>query len=168
MRFQTDGAHVLLRAIRSAKPKHAAAGQYLRRSGIVNSLLIVLPILAVAFAIVYGVFRSLGRIWIDYKVRLALLERIQETPELAESFQDLRGLVLTKNAVRQNYPLTGVLLGLIGLGCVLAGKVLRVGQLAVGIYSGGLICIGLGVLLALAGIALQWFSRNPALPPPKK
>lgn len=133
-----------------------------------NPLLIVLPILAVTFAVIYVMFRAFGRLWIEHKVRLALLERIQEKPELTESFQDLRDLVLTGNTDRQNYPLTGILLGLIGVGCFLAGRALRMGQLAVGIYSGGLICIGLGVLLALAGIAIQWFLRNPVLPPPKR
>ena len=152
-----------------AKPKRGPAGQSSRRSVIVNPLLIVLPILALTFAVAYGAFRSFGRLWIEHKVRLALLERIQEKPELIESFPDLRDLVFTGNAAgRQSYPLTGVLLGVIGAGCVLGGRALRVGKLAVGIYSGGLICIGLGVLLALAGIAIQWFSRNPVLSPRKK
>jgi len=139
----------------------------------VNPLLFIVPILAVMFAVAYGAFHALGRIWTEHKIRLALLERVQEKPELIEPFQELQDLALTANPAawkttdRQNYTLTGGILSIIGIGCGVAGRALRVGQLAVGLYTGGLICIGLGVLLALIGIAIQWLSRNP-IPPPKK
>lgn len=146
-----------------------------------NPLLAALPIFAVAFAIVYGISHALGRLWVEHKMRLALLEKLQDRPDLIESFQELRTLILSENTknggtellalagksgpASQSYPLTGIFLALIGGGCLFTGRAIRMGQFAAGIYTGGIICVAIGILLTVAGLLIQRLARRPVLPP---
>lgn len=61
---------------------------------------------------------------------------------------------------RVDYLVMGIALGVIGISCALIGWNLRVGQLAVGIYLGGIFCICVGFLLAVFGL----FARRMRTP----
>jgi len=135
-----------------------------------NPLLVAIPVVVVAAALLYGVFRSLGRIWLDHSIRLALLEKVEQKPELLDSLHELEEVLAGfpegyRAPSRQDYRLTGVLLAGIGLACTLGGQSLRVGTLAVGMYVGGLTCVALGVALFLIGLLIRWLARGPALRP---
>ena len=133
-----------------------------------NPFLVVMPLLVVVAALLYGVFRSLGRIWLDHSIRLALLEKVEQKPQLLESLHELEEVLAGfpegyRFPSRQDYRLTGVILAGIGLACTLGGRSLRVGTLAVGLYVGGLTCVGLGVALFLVGLLIRGLARAPVL-----
>ena len=128
-----------------------------------NPFILLLPVLLVAVAVVYGVFRAVGRVWLEHKVRLALLAQLEKNSELASSFQGLKDFV---NAVtvsdatpRQDFTLTGALLALIGLGCALWGRNASMGRISAGAYVGGVVCICLGFALALVGVLIRSMTR---------
>ncbi len=133
----------------------------------VLTLVAFLAVLAVLF---YGVARILGRIWLEHRVRLALLERIERRPELAESVQGLMDLMGGSEPVslktRQDFAVTGALLALIGGGCCVAGWMLHSGKLAVGIYVGGWVCVASGFSLFLFGLFIRKLMRHPVFFPP--
>ena len=131
-----------------------------------NPLIIALPLALVLLLVAYGLLRGLGQIWLNHRIRLALLEKIQDKPELVKSFQELQEVLAEIPVARriehhQDYTVTGILLAALGVGCTILGRCMGVGTYAVGIYVGGFICIGLGVLLALVGLLIRWLSRNP-------
>lgn len=137
-----------------------------------NPVLYLVPSLLIAGFLLYGLLRSVGRIWLDHKVRLTLLEKAEQQPELVASMNEFLNVVntLPGASVRggQDYRVTGILLAVIGLGCSAIGRGLHVGQIAVGLYVGGLICVGAGILLTLLGLLLRWLARPPMLTPPKR
>ena len=129
-----------------------------------NPFLLILPALLVAVAVVYGIIRALGHVWLEHRIKVALLEKLEANPELIPSFNELEKLVDSvttqgETRSRQNYTLTGVFLGLMGLGCIIWGYSLTMGRLAVGLYFGGLICVCLGFVIALVGMLIQSASR---------
>ena len=130
-----------------------------------NPILAMLAVVALFAGVLYWAVRILGRIWLEHRVRLALLEKIDKRPELAESVQGLMDLLGPAEPVwgetRQDYAVTGVLLGLIGGGCCVAGWMLHSGKLAVGIYAGGWTCVVLGILLFLFGLFIRKLMRHP-------
>jgi hypothetical protein len=131
-----------------------------------NALFILLPLLAVIAAVAYGVMRALGRIWLDHRVKLALLEKLQDKPEVLESFQEIQGILAgvstgNVNPNRQDFTVTGIFLSLIGIACAIIGWSWGVGTLAVGIHVGGWVCIVLGMALASLGLLIRWLSRSP-------
>ena len=133
-----------------------------------NPLFTIMPLLIISAAVTYGIFRALGRVWLEHRVRLALLEKVQEKPELMESYRELQAILVgltegSRPEKRQNYTLTGAILALIGLACTLIGRDLGVGRLAVGVYIGGMTCICLGIVLAFMGLLIRLMSRT-ALP----
>jgi len=125
-----------------------------------NPFILLLPTLLVVVAVVYGIFRALSRVWLEHKVKMALLEKLESHPELIPSFQELQSLVNSVSAghapQRQDFTMTGIILALIGLGCVIWARSFGMGRLSVGVYFGGLVCVCLGSVLALIG----WFIRN--------
>jgi hypothetical protein len=134
----------------------------------VNLLFILIPLVLVLTTVTYGVIRALGRIWLDHQMKLALLERLQEKPELIESFQELQTILDRAPGTagagnHQDYRLTGIILAAIGVGCAAVGRGLGVGRFAVGAYVGGCICVVLGFVLLLAGLLIRWLSRHPVL-----
>lgn len=133
-----------------------------------NPLFILLPLLAVIAAVAYGVMRALGRIWLDHRVKLALLEKLQDKPEVLESFQEIQGILAgvstgDSHPHRQDFTVTGILLSLIGIACAIIGRCWGVGALAVGVHVGGWVCIVLGIVLAFLGLLIRWLSRTPAI-----
>jgi hypothetical protein len=131
-----------------------------------NPFYVLIPVILVIATVTYGVVRALGRIWLEHRIKLTILGKLQTKPELLESFQELQDVLTSmpregNDAGRQDYTVTGVFLALIGIGCVLLGLSWGAGTVAVGVYVGGWICIGIGIILALIGLLIRWLSRSP-------
>lgn len=128
-------------------------------------MLCTIPLVLAVFAIVLGVLRSIVTAWLNYRLRLAVLRKLEKNPEMAGSpaeAQDLfEGLTtVSRDSAPQDYTLTGVALGVIGAGCILVGLNWRMGQLAAGVYWGGMICVFLGALLAMVGLVIGMMARG--------
>jgi len=124
-------------------------------------------ILAVFFVVV--VAAVLGRMglaliesWHDYRLRLALLKQLERNPDIAGSAEPIEALLRdrSKGRGRQDYVLTGLFVAGIGVFCVVAGRLLRTGQGAVGLYVGGWACLWVGMVLSLLGIVIRLLVRN--------
>ena len=129
-----------------------------------NALVIILPFLLVVGALAYGLLRALIQLWANHRVKVVLLKRVEQYPQLLESPDALRTLLtgLSTDAgaySRLDYALTGVFLTAIGLVCIAMGRLARVGVLAVGTYLGGVICVGLGVALTVLGLLIRHLAR---------
>ena len=131
-----------------------------------NSLLILIPLLVVIAGFSYSVLRSMLQVWLDHRVKIALLKKYEGNPELFESHQEVIDVIneqqgLVKRPARQDYLMTGSMLSAIGIGCIVAGKIIAVGRLAVGMYLGGIVCLVLGILILLLGILIRALRRDP-------
>ncbi|MBI3118376.1 MAG: hypothetical protein HYZ00_06805, partial [Candidatus Hydrogenedentes bacterium] len=58
-----------------------------------TTLLIALPLVLAAIFLMYGLFRNLVRLWLDHRVKMALLEKLEHRPDLVNSVQDLQSLL---------------------------------------------------------------------------
>jgi hypothetical protein len=118
----------------------------------------VIPLGIVALLLL-GALRYLLRSWVDYRVRIAVLQSMDRHPDLLTESDGAGDDVLTAQAPsssgRVDYLVTGIALGVIGVFCALVGWNLRVGQLAVGAYLGGIFCICIGFLLGLFGFLVR-------------
>ncbi|MBI5090823.1 MAG: hypothetical protein HZB26_00080 [Candidatus Hydrogenedentes bacterium] len=125
-----------------------------------STLLIALPCALVLIIVVYGVISSLLKIWLEHRVKLAFMEKLDKNPGVLPPFQDVQA-ILEKNGLsavprtRHDYTLTGLLLAAIGVVCAIYGTNIGVGEIAVGTYIGGILCIGLGIALAVVGLLLR-------------
>ena len=137
-----------------------------------NPILVILPFALVLAVLLYGILRVFGRIWLEHRVRLALLERIDKKPELIESVQGLMNLMGAaepfSRGTRQDYAVTGILLSIIGGGCCGVGWMLHSGKLAVGIYAGGWMCVFLGLVLFMIGLFVRKLLRHPVFFPHRR
>lgn len=130
-----------------------------------NTWFILVPLVVVIITFTYGVARSLLRVWLEHRLKLALLEKFEQHPGLFDSSDEVMDLLAKQEAIAktqnvQDYTLTGLILALIGLGSVAAGRILEIGNIAVGIYIGGFVCIVLGVLIGLMGILFRSLRKN--------
>ncbi len=131
------------------------------------TILVALPIIFVLVLLVHTITRSIGRVWLDHRVKLALLEKLEKNPNLVTSFDDLQDLLdSTDNpeqaGQRQDILVTGVILAVCGAACALYFGNLGRGQTAVGAYIGGVACVVLGFLLTLVGLVTRYLSRPPS------
>ena len=131
-----------------------------------NPLFIIAPLLLAFAAVLYGAFRAFGRVWLDHRIRLTILEKAERNPQVMDSMNELLDILGQlpggSGANRQDYTVTGVILALLGLAGILLGRFMHVGQFAVGVYVGGYVCVGIGIVLALLGVFVRWISRTPA------
>ena len=123
-------------------------------------ILLLLLIVLAAFAV--GVIRTLLRVWLDQRVRLAVWEQTGATPE-AEAATIPGVPQARRELAKQDYVVTGAVLAALGLTGVIAGQLIGLGNLAVGLYLGGFICIGLGVLILLLGFLIRALARSPQI-----
>lgn len=134
---------------------------------LMKSIVMTLPLLIVIVTLIYTVIRSIGQVWLEHRVRMALLERLEGKPELLRSFNELHDLLEPnldekRPGKRQDFLLTGIVLTLMGLLCVILYSTVGHGNWAVGAYWGGVACVVLGFLLALLGLLLRFLSRFPS------
>ena len=119
-----------------------------------GTLLVVILFVGIIVTIIYGILRSLQRVWLHHRLKMALLQKLEATPHLLESpeaVEALLGTLTTDAAPRRDLAIAGASLAVIGLACLVLGKAMAVGRLAVGLYLGGWICVPLGLFMGLAG-----------------
>ncbi len=131
-----------------------------------KALLTMLPLVALS-AIIYVVARTIAHAYIEHRVRMAILEKLEKRPELLGQFQELEEILENPTSAgddnrRQDLVLTGVILAVIGAVCTLAYSRVGGGEWAVGAYWGGVTCVVLGFLLVLLGLLVRFLSRPPA------
>jgi hypothetical protein len=129
-----------------------------------ETFFLVIPLLLILVTLAYGVAQVLIRAWLDYRVRMAFLDKLEKNPALLGPQADVPGIMgnLTATSVafqRQNYAVTGLILAVIGIASVIVGRLLRSGELAVGIYLGGVFCVVLGLIIALLGFVIRVMSK---------
>jgi hypothetical protein len=126
----------------------------------------MLPFLLALAAFLYVVFRSLIRAWIDHRVRMALLEKVEHKPELLRAFEELEAAAEPveddrERPAKTDLTLTGVSLTVIGVIFVLVNGVLGKSEWAVGAYFGGVACIVLGFVLCSVGLLVRFLENSP-------
>lgn len=130
------------------------------------TVLVMAPFVLVFAVLVYAVARRLTQSWVEHRVKLAVLERVEQNPELLESFQDLEEAnASASEGGRHDFVLTGAVLALIGGATILIALfIMGSGRMAVGAYFGGVACVVLGFILALLGFLVRFLSRAPKPP----
>lgn len=129
-----------------------------------NPILLLLPWFIVGALVLYVLTRAIGIIWIKYRVRMAVLKRLELEPDLLASPKRMEtafseAAAHYKTYSGQDFVLTGLILAVFGLACVALALELRTGELAVGAYVGGFACAILGSVLALLTGFLRWLAR---------
>lgn len=131
-----------------------------------RNYILVIPLVAAAITLAYIVLREMTRVWLDHRVKMALLERLEHKPELLYSFQELQELLDdTPVPVKRNHKtdptITGVFLALIGLISVIVYSLIGRSQWAVGAYFGGVACVVIGFLLTTIGLIARILRQPP-------
>ena len=130
-----------------------------------DSALFIIPLLlSIALLFCYGVCKTFVQLWAIHRRKVAILRRYEENPSAFHSSQEVIEQISAQErrnqrAVRQDYTITGTGLAVIGIAALLIGRVLAYGHVAVGLYIGGIACVGLGVLIALIGYLVRALSR---------
>ncbi len=130
----------------------------------------ILPLfLSIALLFCYGVSRTFVQLWAIHRKKVAILRRYEENPSAFQSSQEVIEQISAQelrnqSAVRQDYAITGTGLAAIGITALLIGRVLAYGQVAVGLYVGGIACVGLGLVIALIGYLVRALTRPLVAP----
>ncbi len=130
-----------------------------------HSLMITVPLLAALILLVYWAIRSVFRLWIKHRVKMAILDRIERKPDLLRSV-DVIPEFLDGNSSDpdetspMNVTLTGVILAVIGITCSTIYAAIGGGRWAVGAYWGGVACVVLGFIIALFGLVARYLSKT--------
>lgn len=135
--------------------------------------LVALFLVVLAASLFIALLRSLVRIWLDHRTKLAILEQLEKTTLTSASASQLQTflkeiLSVSSSPARQDFTATGAFLAAIGTLALLTGKALRVGQFAVGLYLGGIVCVALGLLLAVSGLLIRTMTTLPRTREPKE
>ncbi|MCP4645415.1 MAG: hypothetical protein GY851_33535 [bacterium] len=127
--------------------------------------LLIIPLGILIVTMVYGVTQSLLGSWLDYRLKLNYLDKLEKHPELIDrSNSSADGSSPTQAphlVAKQNYFLTGAILVALGLFFVFGGRLVRVGEFAVGAYLGGILCVLLGLPLAGVGLLIRYLAKDP-------
>lgn len=134
-----------------------------------NTILIVAPLLAGIIMLLYTILANLARVWMDHRIKLALLDRMQQKTGGPDSLEELKALLdgepeLAHGKTQVNYVVTGALLAAIGLCTAFGGYVWGHGQSSAGVYFGGVACVSVGAILVLLGLLLRYLARLPIDP----
>ena len=128
-------------------------------------LVLLLLLIVVLVTVLGGALRGLLGAWMDHRVRAAVLESMERNSESLESADDAEALFdrathgLSPSG-RADPLITGATLGVIGLVCVIGGWSAHVGQLAVGVFVGGIVCLALGGVLCVFGLLTRSIARG--------
>lgn len=128
--------------------------------------LLTIPLILALAGLLYLVFRSLARAWLDHRIRMAILERAEHRPEILELLDDPAAPspekeVSSDSPYKADLVLTGIILGLIGLFFVLVNGVVGRSQWSVGAYFGGVACVVIGFILASVGLLARYLEGAP-------
>ena len=121
-------------------------------------------LLTVALLFVFAVARTFAQLWAIHRRKVGILQKYEQDPRAFASSQEVLDQMseqeqLDRRTVRQDYAITGTCLAAIGLTAVFVGRLLGYGEAAVGLYIGGIGCIGLGLLVALLGYLVRALTR---------
>ena len=125
-----------------------------------------LLVLIFVFTVGYAILRRLMDLLIEHKVRLRVLEEMDRTagqqPVREETVNEVIMQVnqAVPRAKRQDYRITGLLLGIFGILSAMGGRALGTGTLAVGLFTAGEILVGLGFGIALSAMGLHAYRER--------
>ena len=130
-----------------------------------NAYFVLIPLLVVLISFTYGVARTLIRLWLDHRMKIKILEKVEANPALAQSPEELQSLLeeprdTPATLPGQDYRLTGLTLLALGILGVIAGRIIGLGNTAVGIYLSGFACIVLGLLIAAMGVLFKALGKT--------
>lgn len=116
--------------------------------------------------LVYIILREMTRVWLEHRVKMMLLERLEKRPDLLYSFKDLQELLDGRpsdnhNQSKTDLAITGIALTLIGLFFVIVNALIGSSQWGVGAYFGGVACVVIGFLLTTIGLVVRLLRRPP-------
>lgn len=125
-----------------------------------------IPLVVAVVTLVYIILREMTRVWLEHRVKMLLLERLENKPELLYSFQDLQQLLDGRPAAvektnQSDLSVTGLFLAVIGLIFVIVNAVIGSSQWGVGAYFGGVACVVIGFLLTTIGLVVRLLRRPP-------
>jgi hypothetical protein len=135
----------------------------------VKTMLIVGPLLVGITVLLYTIISNLLRVWLDHRVKLALLETLEHDPNAPATAEELQAL-LEEHAIapgrksKLDYCVVGMVLLVIGTCTGLAGYIWGHGMASAGVYFGGVTCIAVGAILVLLGLLLRYLARLPIDP----
>ncbi len=126
------------------------------------SWILIIPVFIVLFALCYLVIHKVAAVWLNYRLRMVLLERLERKPDLIQQFSEVDGLV-DGHDDRQKFDflITGITLVLFGLVCAVIAQIIGSSRWVVGAYVGGISSITLGIMLSIIGLVIRLLSRNP-------
>ncbi|MDZ4859698.1 MAG: hypothetical protein SGI88_12015 [Candidatus Hydrogenedentes bacterium] len=128
------------------------------------TLFLLVPLFLVLVTVMAGIVQVLSKSWLDYRFRIAFLDKLEKNPSLLGGATDLAAVVNGLSAgaggiQRQNYRLTGLILAVLGVACAVGGRLMRSGEVAVGVYLGGVFCLVIGLVIALLGFMIHVMTR---------
>ncbi|NLV46401.1 MAG: hypothetical protein GXY07_18115 [Candidatus Hydrogenedentes bacterium] len=128
--------------------------------------ILAIPLIVAVVTLVYIILREMTRVWLEHRVKMLLLERLEDKPELLYSFQDLQELLdgrpaRVETGGKSDLTVTGLFLALIGILFVIVNALVGSSQWGVGAYFGGVACVVLGFLLATIGLVVRLLRRPP-------
>ncbi len=132
----------------------------------------IAPLIVAVLALAYLILREVMRVWLEHRVKMALLERLEHKPELMRSFEELQDLldgaqhVSLSGSRKIDLSATGVFLALIGFLCVVIYWLAGRSQWAVGAYFGGVACAVIGFILVTIGLLVRLLRQPPNTPEP--
>lgn len=130
-----------------------------------QSMLAIPPIL-VGLLVAYALSRAVLRSFLDYRLKVSLLRKLEANPDMVESRRQLHELFLESEAgkpgqSRVDWRLVGVLLAALGFGAAAAAHYWGTGRWWVGAYVGGVASVALGAVFVLAGLFMDLMARLP-------
>lgn len=129
-----------------------------------KTLLIVAPLLAGIIILLYTIFANLLRVWMAHRIKMALLDRLQQAPGSLASPDDIQALLDDEGDGPDNrvdYVVVGTVLAAIGLCTALGGYFWGQGSASAGLYFGGVVCVAVGAILVLLGVLVRYLARLP-------
>ena len=126
-------------------------------------IFLLLPILIVLFSVLYLIVRKVAMVWLNYRLRMVVLERLERKPDLLNQFSEIEGLMddSTDNSRQFDFLVTGISLASIGLICAIIAQIMGSSRWVVGAYVGGVASLTLGIMLTIIGLVIRLLSRNP-------
>ena len=131
-----------------------------------NTLLIVAPVLVGMLILLYIILANVLRLWLDHRVKMALLEKLRRDPEAPGTMEEIQALLdADKEDAPQkgsvDYVIVGTILVVLGFCSAGGAYLLGQGQASVGVYLGGVACVSVGAILILLGLLIRYLTRLP-------
>ncbi len=128
--------------------------------------LLAIPLVITVVTLVYIILREMTRVWLEHRVKMLLLERLERRPDLLYSIGEMQELLDGRSANEEennktNLAVTGLFLTLIGLLFVILNALIGSTQWGVGAHFGGVACVVVGFLLTTIGLVVRLLRRPP-------